>query len=188
MWLVTLDDWCDYRVKIKCFAIFKRCFSNLISKSLPSAFWHSAKTLPSARKKTLGKGAFAVIFLPSAIYRVQKGICRVYSTLGKQGQSGSVFGILKKTLEMQILLEKHYGKLNTGLYWRSYFSFSIRRNRVVLGHFSINVVSFMFPCRKKFGLIYTLKLSQKSNFQPSTMKSDNTHHPTVETDKFSPLL
>ena len=68
---MTLDDWCDYRVKIKCFAIFKRCFSNLVSKSLPSAFWHSAKTLPSARKKTLGKGAFAVTFftecgLPSA--------------------------------------------------------------------------------------------------------------------------
>ena len=57
---MTLDDWCDYRVKIKCFAIFKRCFSNLVSKSLPSA-----------RKKTLGKGAFAVTFftecgLPSA--------------------------------------------------------------------------------------------------------------------------
>ena len=69
--LMTLDDWCDYRVKIKCFAIFKSCFSDPVSKSLPSAFWHSTKTLPSARKKTLGKDAFAVTFftecgLPSA--------------------------------------------------------------------------------------------------------------------------
>ena len=88
---MTLDDWCDYRVKIKCFAIFKRCFSNLVSKSLPSA-----------RKKTLGKGAFAVTFftkcgLPSATLgkpfaECKKGLCRVYSTLANKG-SPVVMGV-----------------------------------------------------------------------------------------------
>jgi len=34
--------------------------------------------------------------------------------------------------------------------------------------------------------IYTLKLSPKSDFQPSTTKSDNIGHPTVETGNFCP--
>jgi hypothetical protein len=57
---LTRNDWCGYRVKIKYFAIFKRRFSDPVSKNLPSA-----------RKKALGKTAFAIIFftesgLPSA--------------------------------------------------------------------------------------------------------------------------
>jgi len=30
---------------------------------------------------------------------------------------------------------------------------------------------------------YTLELSQKSDFQPSTIKSDNIDHPTVQTEQ-----
>ena len=35
--------------------------------------------------------------------------------------------------------------------------------------------------------IFTLKLSQKSDFQSSTTKSDNTGHPTVKIGKIWPL-
>ena len=35
--------------------------------------------------------------------------------------------------------------------------------------------------------VYTLQLSQKSNFQPSTMKPNNIGHPTVKTGQIWPL-
>ena len=35
--------------------------------------------------------------------------------------------------------------------------------------------------------VYTLQLSQKSDFQPSTIKSDNIGHPTVKTGQICPL-
>jgi len=37
-------------------------------------------------------------------------------------------------------------------------------------------------------LIYTFKLSQKFDFQPSTIKPDNRDHPIVETMKILPLV
>ena len=35
--------------------------------------------------------------------------------------------------------------------------------------------------------VYTLKLSQKSDFQPLTTKSDNKDHPAVETGQIWPF-
>ena len=35
--------------------------------------------------------------------------------------------------------------------------------------------------------VYTLQLSQKSDFQPSTTKSDNIGHPTIEIGQIWPL-
>ena len=41
--------------------------------------------------------------------------------------------------------------------------------------------------RKRRSPNYTLELSQKSNFQPSTTKPDNIDHPTAETGQIWPL-
>ena len=40
--------------------------------------------------------------------------------------------------------------------------------------------------KKRKNLIYTLELTQKSNFQPSTTKPDDKDHPTVKTMQIWP--
>jgi hypothetical protein len=58
--------------------------------SLPSAKWHSAKSLPSARQKVLGKEAVAdVQFAERSLPSVTLGLCRVSETHGKGADSGS---------------------------------------------------------------------------------------------------